>query len=36
MIILGSMFRKRLLIAFMINVFLIAVIAGYAVDLFLY
>jgi len=36
MIILGSMFRKRLLFAFMLNVFLVAVAAGYLVDLFVY
>jgi uncharacterized membrane protein YraQ (UPF0718 family) len=34
MIILGSLFRKRLVLAFMLNVFLVALAAGYLVNLF--
>jgi uncharacterized membrane protein YraQ (UPF0718 family) len=33
---LASLFKKRLLLAFILNVFLIAVVAGYLVDYFLY
>lgn len=36
MILLGSLFKKRLLLAFVLNVFVVAVVAGYAADLFLY
>lgn len=36
MIILASMFKKRLIIAFALNVFLVAVAAGYLVDLLVY
>ncbi|HOK07747.1 MAG TPA: permease [Syntrophales bacterium] len=36
MIILASMFKKRLIIAFVLNVFLVAVAAGYLVDLLMY
>ena len=36
MIILGSMFRKKLLVAFVLNVFAVAVAAGYLVDLLVY
>ena len=35
-IILGSMFRKKLIFAFVLNVFLVAIVAGYLVDLLLY
>ena len=34
MIILGSLFRKRLVLAFMLNVFLVALAAGYLAELF--
>jgi uncharacterized membrane protein YraQ (UPF0718 family) len=33
---LASLFKKRLLMAFVLNVFLVAIIAGYLVDFFLY
>jgi hypothetical protein len=33
---LASLFKKRLLLAFILNVFLVAVVAGYLVDYFLY
>lgn len=33
LILLGSMFRKKLVIAFALNVFLVAIVAGYLVDL---
>ncbi|ABC78811.1 permease [Syntrophus aciditrophicus] len=36
LIILSAMFRKKLIIAFALNVFLIAVVAGYLVDIFIY
>jgi len=36
MIILGSMFRKKLLFAFAMNVFLVAVVAGYLVEILIY
>lgn len=36
LIILGSMFRKKLIIAFALNVFVIAIAAGYIVDILLY
>jgi uncharacterized protein len=36
MIILGSMFRKKLIIAFVLNVFVVAIVAGYLVDILLY
>ena len=36
MIILGSMFRKKLIVAFVLNVFLVAIVAGYLVDLLIY
>jgi hypothetical protein len=35
-ILLGSLFKKKLLAAFALNVFLVAIIAGYLVDFFLY
>jgi len=35
-ILLGSIFKKKLLAAFALNVFLVAMIAGYLVDFFLY
>ena len=36
LIILGSMFKKRLIFAFVLNVFLVAVVAGYLVDLLIH
>lgn len=36
MIILGSMFRKKLVLAFLVNVFLVAIVAGYLVDWLVY
>lgn len=36
MIILGSMFRKKLVIAFLVNVFLVAIVAGHLVDWLVY
>lgn len=36
MIILGSMFKKKLIAAFIVNVFLVAIVAGYLVDLLIY
>lgn len=36
LIILGSMFKKKLIIAFALNVFVIAIAAGYLVDILLY
>jgi uncharacterized membrane protein YraQ (UPF0718 family) len=36
MIILGSMFKKKLIAAFMLNVFAVAIAAGYLVDLLVY
>lgn len=36
LIILGSMFKRKLIIAFALNVFLVAVVAGYLVDLLIY
>jgi uncharacterized membrane protein YraQ (UPF0718 family) len=36
MIILGSMFRKKLVLAFLVNVFLVAIVAGYLVDWMVY
>lgn len=35
-IILGSMFRKKLIFAFVLNVFLVAILAGYLVNLLIY
>ncbi|HOU51544.1 MAG: permease [Smithella sp.] len=35
-IILSSMFKKKLIIAFVLNVFVIAIVAGYLVDILLY
>jgi hypothetical protein len=35
-ILLGSLFKKELLAAFALNVFLVAIISGYLVDFFLY
>ena len=35
-IILSSMFKKKLIIAFVLNVFVIAITAGYLVDILLY
>jgi len=36
MIILGSMFKKKLIVAFVLNVFLVAIAVGYLVDLMVY
>ncbi|MDD4357651.1 MAG: permease [Smithellaceae bacterium] len=36
LIILGSMFKKKLIVAFALNVFVIAIVAGYLVDLLIY
>jgi len=36
MIILGSMFKKKLIAVFILNVFLVAIVAGYLVDFLLY
>lgn len=36
MIILGSMFKKKLIVAFVLNVFVVAIAAGYLVDLLVY
>lgn len=36
MIILGSMFKKKLIFAFAVNVFLVAIVAGYLVDILIY
>ena len=36
MIILGSMFKKKLIFAFALNVFVIAIVAGYLVDILIY
>ncbi|MBP7341834.1 MAG: permease [Smithellaceae bacterium] len=36
LIILGSMFKKKLIIAFALNIFVIAIVAGYLVDLVIY
>lgn len=36
MIIFASMFKKKLIIAFALNVFLVAIAAGYLVDLLIY
>lgn len=36
LILLGSMFKKKLIFAFALNVFLVAILAGYLVDLFVY
>ncbi len=36
MIILGSMFKKKLVFAFILNVFLVAVVAGYLVNILIY
>ena len=36
MIILGSMFRKKLIIAFALNVFVVAIVAGYLIDILVY
>ncbi len=36
LIILGSMFRKKLVLAFAINVFIVAIVAGYLVEWLVY
>ncbi len=36
MIILGSMFKKKLIFAFALNVFFVAIVAGYLVDILIY
>jgi uncharacterized membrane protein YraQ (UPF0718 family) len=36
LIILGSMFKKKLVLAFAINVFIVAVVAGYLIDWLVY
>jgi hypothetical protein len=36
LIILSSMFKKKLIFAFVLNVFVIAIVAGYFVDLLIY
>lgn len=36
LIILGSMFKKKLVLAFALNVFLVAVVAGYVIDWLVY
>lgn len=36
LIILGSMFKKKLFLAFAINVFIVAVVAGYLIDWLVY
>ena len=36
MIILGSMFKKKMIFAFALNVFVIAIVAGYLMDLLVY
>lgn len=36
MIILSSMFKKKLIFAFVLNIFLVAIVAGYLVDLLIY
>ena len=36
LLILGSMFKKKLLLAFVLNVFLVAIAAGYLVDILVY
>jgi len=36
MIILGSMFKKKLIFAFVVNVFLVAIVAGYLVNILVY
>lgn len=36
MILLGSMFQKKMILAFALNVFVIAIVAGYLVDLLIY
>jgi len=36
MIILSSMFKKKLILVFVLNVFLVAIVAGYLVDLLIY
>ena len=36
LIILGSMFKKKLIFAFVLNVFVIAIVAGYLVDILIY
>ena len=36
LIILSSMFKKKLIIAFALNIFVIAIVAGYLVDVFIY
>lgn len=36
LIILSSMFKKKLLIAFVLNIFIIALVAGYLIDILLY
>ncbi len=36
LIILSSMFKRRLIIAFALNIFVIAIVAGYLVDILIY
>jgi len=36
LIILGSMFKKKLVLAFAINVFIVAIVAGYLIDWLVY
>jgi len=36
LIILSSMFKKKLIIAFALNIFVIAIVAGYLVDFLMY
>ncbi|MDT8271570.1 MAG: permease [Desulfomonilia bacterium] len=36
LLILGSMFRKKLIVAFVANVFVVAIVAGYLIDLLVY
>jgi uncharacterized membrane protein YraQ (UPF0718 family) len=36
LIILGSMFKKKLVLAFAVNVFIIAIVAGYLIDWLVY
>jgi uncharacterized protein len=36
LIILGSMFKKKLVLAFVVNVFIVAIVAGYLVEWLVY
>jgi hypothetical protein len=36
LIILGSMFKKKLVLAFAVNVFIVAIVAGYLVEWLVY